>query len=207
MAGSRAHAWPSERRIWLLSKYLAAMAAKDAAVSGSRTKLPSHGNILTSHRPRSSTSIPNIDHRFGDGRARNPRDRGSCDAIGSKLTLASAEFDNRGQNQRARESQSRPAHRRLHVPQSPGGRFRRHQHSPRRPYDLPPLAAGETCTVDFYIDLPACTRRSFRSRRPSPTARSSTTPSATGSTTRWCFRWTRRTRRSTARSTFRAGCR
>ena len=67
----------------------------------------------------------------------------------------------------------------------------------REGYILPPLLAGEVCTVDFYVELPALYASLSPSRPRSPMARWSTTPCATGSTTRSSCRWNDPTGRST----------
>jgi ABC-type polysaccharide/polyol phosphate transport system ATPase subunit len=54
----------------VVSKYLAAMTAKDSAYLGAAQSAPAaHAAIHRSGPPEVASLIPNIDHRFGDGRA------------------------------------------------------------------------------------------------------------------------------------------
>jgi lipopolysaccharide transport system ATP-binding protein len=141
----------------VVSKYLAAMAEKDA-------KYQAHDALshrLEPYRPpvEVAEQIPNIDHRFGDGRAEivgiaihdpagNPL---HCLAPGSTVVVRISI--------RARNNLDRPI---------VGFMFRNHlgvdfagTNTAREACHLPPLMAGELCTVDFHIDLPALYASSF----------------------------------------------
>jgi lipopolysaccharide transport system ATP-binding protein len=134
----------------VVSKYLAAMNAKDAA--------------YLSHEPAAAArhayappeeiveGIPNIDHRFGDGKA---------EIIGIAVLspdgarLSSLQPDSTivvRISARAKANLDRPI---------VGFMFRNHlgvdfagTNTSREGSDLPPLLIGEICTVDFYVDLP-----------------------------------------------------
>ncbi len=119
-----------------------------------------------SHEPRSSQmpveiieEIPNIDHRFGDQRA---------EVIGIGI------YDNTGRKLSALEPRttivvriSVRAKANLDRP-IVGFMFRNHlgvdfagTNTAREGYILPPLAPGEACTVDFYLELPALYASTF----------------------------------------------
>ena len=109
----------------VITKYLAAMNAKDA-------QYLAHDVQLIDRTPHTAPAeiiehIPNIDHRFGDGRA-EILGIAVCDESGRDLAMLDSNFNDCGSNQCPSQGQSRPAHRRLHVPQPPGRRFRGHQH-------------------------------------------------------------------------------
>jgi ABC-type polysaccharide/polyol phosphate transport system ATPase subunit len=141
----------------VISKYLAAMARKDAQylthdaiAHGHQTYLPPEETI---------EEIPNIDHRFGDGRAE---------------VLGIAIYDEAGQrlaelqpdstivvriSARAKANLDRPI---------VGFMLRNHlgvdfagTNTTREDHPLPPMMAGEVCTVDFYMDLPTLNASSF----------------------------------------------
>jgi len=134
----------------VVSKYLAAMNAKDAA--------------YLSHEPSASTrhtyappeeiveGIPNIDHRFGDGKAEII---GIAVLDSDGAPLSSLQPDSTivvRISARAKANLDRPI---------VGFMFRNHigvdfagTNTSREGADLPPLLIGEICTVDFYIDLP-----------------------------------------------------
>lgn len=141
----------------VVSQYLAAMAAKDR-------KYLEHEPLA--HEPRSIQTpaeiieeIPNIDHRFGDGRA-EVIGIGIYDAKGHKLsTLEPRTTIVVRISVRARAPLDRPII---------GFMFRNHlgvdfagTNTAREGYILPPLAADEACTVDFYLDLPALYASTF----------------------------------------------
>jgi ABC-type polysaccharide/polyol phosphate transport system ATPase subunit len=135
----------------VVSKYLAAMAAKDANYQAHEA--------LTHTRPQYNgpeeivEGIPNIDHRFGDNRAEvlgiavmNPEGRRLSSlrphsTIVVRITV------------RAKANLDRPI---------VGFMFRNHlgvdfagTNTAREGCDLPPLLIGELATVDFHVDLPA----------------------------------------------------
>ena len=135
----------------IVSKYLAAMAAKDADYRSHEAP----AERKHSHEPPSEVveGLPNIDHRFGDGRA---------EVLGIAATspdgarLASLQPSSTivvRISVRAKANLDRPI---------VGFMLRNHlgvdfagTNTAREGYDLPPLLMGETCTVDFYLDLPA----------------------------------------------------
>jgi len=144
----------------IIARYLAAMVEKDSAyrlLKAARVeKRPRAGPV---EAPEVIEGIPNIDHRYGDGRAR---------VIGIGI------FDERG----------RPLHMltpatrilvRISVraaedlPMPIVGFMLRNQlgidfsgaNTAREGYDLPALQAGDIYTVDFYMDLPELYPASF----------------------------------------------
>lgn len=156
--------WLERGRVMALGKtdlvvvqYLAAMAAKDH-------QYRDHGELAAAAGPYTPppeviTEIPNIDHRFGDRRAE---------------ILGIAVFDDAGNKLRALEPGatvviriSARAKANLDRPII-GFLFRNHlgvdfagTNTEREGYSLPPLPAGEVCTVDFYIGLPMLYAASF----------------------------------------------
>jgi lipopolysaccharide transport system ATP-binding protein len=141
----------------VVAQYLAAMSEKDRVYQASEISTPQAGTL---HTPEEIVEeIPNIDHRFGDGRA---------EIIG--IAVLNAEGARVGSlhphstivvriSVRAKEHLDR------HIV---GFMFRNHlgvdfagTNTARERQDLPPLAAGEVCTVDFYLDLPALYASSF----------------------------------------------
>ncbi len=133
----------------VISKYLHAMERKDA------TYLEGHHAILMpagTGPPEIVSDIPNIDHRFGDGRAEiigiaaysdSGRKLASLQPSATIIVRISA---------RAIKNLERPI---------VGFMFRNHlgvdfagTNTAREGYTLPPLPAGERCTVDFHIELP-----------------------------------------------------
>ena len=141
----------------VVAQYLAAMSEKDRAyqvreftVEEARS-LPAPQEIVE--------DIPNIDHRFGDAKA---------EIIG--ITVLDKQGVRVGLLQpnstivvrisvRAKENLDRPI---------VGFMFRNHlgvdfagTNTARERQDLPPMLAGDVCTVDFYLDLPALYASSF----------------------------------------------
>ncbi len=131
----------------VISKYLAAMARKDAqylthdaVIHGHQAYLPPEEII---------EEIPNIDHRFGDGRA---------EVLGIaiwRIVLASVSplFQPDSTvvvriSARAKANLDR-ANCRLHASQSSWSRFCRGTNTTREDHPLPPMMSGEICTVDF----------------------------------------------------------
>jgi lipopolysaccharide transport system ATP-binding protein len=134
----------------VINKYLAAMQTKDAhyleqdAVVHHREPGPPPAEVLR--------HIPNIDHRFGDGRA-EILGIGAYDTYGNeKRSLEPASTIVVRISARAKANLERPII---------GFMFRNHlgvdfsgTNTAREGYTLPPLAADDICTVDFYIELP-----------------------------------------------------
>jgi len=140
----------------VVSKYLSAMAEKDAQYLGHHAPLQSQDH---SAPPEVVEEIPNIDHRFGDGRAEI---LGMCvyDSSGRKLqSMEPSSTIVVRVSARAKANLDRPI---------VGFMFRNHlgvdfagTNTARERYELPPLIAGEVCTVDFYIELPTLYPSSF----------------------------------------------
>lgn len=134
----------------VVSKYLAAMNAKDAEYLSHEGV--AHNRAAYSGPEEIVEGIPNIDHRFGDGRAeimgiavRAP-DGGAITSLqpGSTIVVRISA--------RAKANLESPI---------VGFMFRNHlgvdfagTNTAREGCDLPPLLMGEICTVDFYVDLP-----------------------------------------------------
>lgn len=141
----------------VITQYLAAMDAKDARYL-KHEPIP-HENGFFQPPIELIEEIPNVDHRFGDRRA---------EVIGIAI------YDNAGRKLatlepnttivvrisiRAKSNVDRPI---------VGFMFRNHlgvdfagTNTSREGCPLPPLAAGEACTVDFYVDLPALYASTF----------------------------------------------
>jgi ABC-type polysaccharide/polyol phosphate transport system ATPase subunit len=141
----------------IVMQYLAAMAEKDARYLASDTQLhPQHFY----HAPEEiEDHIPNIDHRFGDGRA-EILGIAIHDATGAKIQslqpnttiIVRISF-------RAKANLDHPI---------AGFMFRNHlgvdfagTNTAREGQQLPPMASGDLCTVDFHLDLPALYPSSF----------------------------------------------
>ena len=140
----------------VVSKYLAAMNEKDAEYRRAGPSKAEAGATGLSQAEACATEIvegiPNIDHRFGDGRAEvigiavlSP-DGGRVAALQPDSTVVVRI------SVRAKANIDRPI---------VGFMFRNHlgvdfagTNTAREGHDLPPLPMGEVCTVDFYIDLP-----------------------------------------------------
>jgi lipopolysaccharide transport system ATP-binding protein len=135
----------------VVSKYLAAMQEKD-------TDYQAHESLADDTNRSSAPleiveGIPNIDHRFGDGRAE---------------VIGIAVLDTEGRRLSALQNNSTIVVRISVKAKSNierpivGFMFRNHlgvdfagTNTAREGYDLSPLLMGEFCTVDFYLDLPA----------------------------------------------------
>ena len=134
----------------VVSKYLAAMAAKD-------TSYRSHAaeNVVrsTDKPPQVIDTIPNIDHRFGDGRA-EILGIGVFSTDGTKLSsLQPSTTVVVRISVRAKANLDRPI---------VGFMFRNHlgvdfagTNTAREGYEIPPMMIGGICTVDFHVDLAA----------------------------------------------------
>ena len=148
----------------VVSKYLAAMEKKDAQFriqSGADAKDGESGAGSRDLRKSSPDlesvevveGIPNIDHRFGDGRA-EVIGIAILDTDGKRLSSLQINFTIIVRiSVRAKSNIERPI---------VGFMFRNHlgvdfagTNTAREGCDLAPLAPGESCTVDFQLDLPA----------------------------------------------------
>ena len=144
----------------VVSKYLAAMTEKDSTYllrkSEAGPQLRAGGPVQA---PEIVETIPNIDHRFGDGRA---------EIIGIAL------LDEQGRQIHILEPSSRILVRisvraKGDVPMPIVGFMLRNQlgmdfsgtNTAREGYELAPMQAGDVTTVDFYVDLPELYPASF----------------------------------------------
>lgn len=134
----------------VVSQYLAEMGRKDAQylAHAAETAPADHPDAPA----EIIEEIPNIDHRFGDGRAQL-LGIAICGESGRNLTSLSPNSTIIVRiSARAKANIDRP---------NIGFMFRNHlgvdfagTNTAREGYTLPPMAAGEICTVDFYLDLP-----------------------------------------------------
>jgi ABC-type polysaccharide/polyol phosphate transport system ATPase subunit len=144
----------------VVAKYLAAMVEKDSSYlirrAGAKERREGVGAV---HAPEVMDTIPNIDHRFGDGRAE---------------VLGLGVFDEQGRPLHMLEPCSRILLRisvraREEVPLPIVGFMLRNQlgmdfsgtNTAREGYQLAPMSPGDVYTVDFYIDLPELYPASF----------------------------------------------
>jgi hypothetical protein len=134
------------------------MSAKDASYRAHDQK-PGAPSLPPASSPEIVNTIPNIDHRFGDGRAEvlgisiNDNNGTPLSAL-SPVTTVVVRI-----SVRAKSNLDQPI---------VGFMFRNHlgvdfagTNTAREGYALPPLAAGEVCTVDFYIELPTLYASTF----------------------------------------------
>jgi ABC-type polysaccharide/polyol phosphate transport system ATPase subunit len=141
----------------VVAQYLAAMSEKDRVYQ-------SHEFPLDEARRLSAPEeiveeIPNVDHRFGDGKA-EIIGIAVLDTEGSRVTSLKPDSTIVVRiSVRAKANLDRPI---------VGFMFRNHlgvdfagTNTARERQDLPPLLAGGVCTVDFYLDLPALYASSF----------------------------------------------
>ena len=153
----------------IVSQYLAAMTKKDSSYLLARAHTPEKrvtaGPV---HAPEVVEHIPNIDHRFGDGRAE---------------VIGIAVMDPQGRPIHLLSPSSRVVVRisvraKAEVPLPIVGFMLRNQlgmdfsgtNTAREGYQLPALEPGDVYTVDFHVDLPELYARRSPSPPPSPTA-------------------------------------
>jgi lipopolysaccharide transport system ATP-binding protein len=144
----------------VVAKYLAAMVEKDSAYLGHNLPAPaSRVTDLPANAPEVVDTIPNIDHRYGDGRA---------EVIGIQI------YDRQGSPLRLLEPRQRVVVRisarardEIATP-NVGFMLRNHlgvdfsgTNTTRERRALPPLKAGDIVTVDFHVDLPELYPASF----------------------------------------------
>ena len=144
----------------VVSKYLAAMTEKDSTyllLKSAADPQPRRGGPVQA--PEIVDTIPNIDHRFGDGRAE---------------IMGIAVLDEQGRNLPILEPSSRIVVR-ISVRATAGvalpivGFMLRNQlgmdfsgtNTAREGYELAALQAGDVTTVDFYLELPELYPASF----------------------------------------------
>jgi hypothetical protein len=111
-------------------------------------------------------TIPNIDHRFGDGRA-EVIGIAILGCRGTTHLRSGAVFHHCGSHQRSGHRRYYATDRGIHDAQPHWAGFRRHQHRARsiRPSSH---GGGDIYTVDFHLQLPNFTPRRFPSHPPSP---------------------------------------
>jgi lipopolysaccharide transport system ATP-binding protein len=136
----------------VISKYLAAMTAKDSAYMGQKSSAPVVTTGQLPPPPETADRIPNVDHRHGDGRAQ-VTGIGLYDEYGRELNLLSP-----GTKVVVRISVL--AHADVALP-NVGFMMRNHMgldfagtNSTREGHQLPPMSAGDRITVDFHLELP-----------------------------------------------------
>lgn len=146
---------PTDR---VVAKYLAAMSQKDSRYLEHVHRAP-RSTAQADSPPEIVTTIPNIDHRHGDGRAE---------------ILGIAVLTPDGEPARLLEPSSRilirisaRAKEGVAMP-NVGFMLRNHlgidlagTNTSREGYDLPAMIAGDIVTVDFHVDLPALYPGSF----------------------------------------------
>jgi lipopolysaccharide transport system ATP-binding protein len=141
----------------VVAQYLAAMSEKDRVYQAHEFPLEAIRNVQAPEEI--VEEIPNVDHRFGDGQA-EIIGVAVLDAEGSKLVSLSPNSTIVVRiSVRAKTNLDRPI---------VGFMFRNHlgvdfagTNTAREHQDLAPMIAGDVCTVDFYLDLPALYASSF----------------------------------------------
>jgi lipopolysaccharide transport system ATP-binding protein len=141
----------------IVTQYLAAMVEKDARYLAHDSLV--HPQHLYAGPEEIEEHIPNIDHRFGDGRA-EILGIAVHDATGIKIqSLTSNTTIIVRISFRAKSNLDHPI---------VGFMFRNHlgvdfagTNTAREQQLLPPMASGDVCTVDFHLDLPALYPSSF----------------------------------------------
>ncbi len=136
----------------VVSKYLAEMTAKDSSFVEHQAEQRRETDTSAGQAPQLVTTIPNIDHRHGDGRAE---------------ILGIAVLDEHGNpagmlepNTRCIVRISAIARDWVSLPNI-GFMMRNHlgidfagSNTIREGHELPPMAPGDTLTVDFHLDMP-----------------------------------------------------
>lgn len=141
----------------VVSQYLAAMSEKDRVYQAHEFPLVEAGHYQAPGEI--VEDIPNVDHRFGDGKA-EIIGIAVLDAEGARLSSLSPDSTIVVRiSVRAKANLDRPIvgfmlRNHLGVDFAGTNTAREHQ-------DLPPMTAGDLCTVDFYLDLPALYASSF----------------------------------------------
>jgi lipopolysaccharide transport system ATP-binding protein len=143
----------------VVSKYLARMNEKDLTYRARETRPARREPSDTRESREIVEGIPNIDYRFGDGRA-EIIGIGLFDEQGNRLSILQSETTVVVRiSARAKANLERPII---------GFMFRNHlgvdfagTNTARERCDLPPLLIGEVCTVDFYLELPALYASAF----------------------------------------------
>ncbi|MBK9167093.1 MAG: ABC transporter ATP-binding protein [Bryobacterales bacterium] len=142
----------------VVAKYLAAMVEKDSTYLSLKKTRPAAA-AGRSQAPEVVEHIPNVDHRYGDGRAE---------------ILGVAVLDPQGRPLHLMEPQSRIVVRisvraKDQVPMPIVGFMMRNHlgvdfsgtNTSREGYELPPMEPGDVFTVDFHVDIPELYPASF----------------------------------------------
>ena len=139
----------------VVTKYLAAMIAKDSSYldhTSASLVCDSSTNAIREGPPEFLERIPNVDHRFGDGRAQ-VTGIGVFDEFGRELQLLEP-------GMRATIRISGVAREHLLLP-NVGFMIRNHlgmdfagTNTIREGHQLAPMSAGDRVTVDFHLDVP-----------------------------------------------------
>ena len=136
----------------VVAKYLAAMSEKDSAYLTLKKPSDRPAHERSDEVPELIRRIPNIDHRHGDGRA-EVIGIGVYDAHGAPLHILQPDT-------RIIVRISAQAHGDLPQP-NVGFMLRNHlgidfagTNTLREGFELPPMAPGDVCTVDFHVNLP-----------------------------------------------------
>ncbi len=143
----------------VISKYLAAMTEKDSAYRQHASDAAPVLRRAAVAAPEVVETIPNIDHRYGDGRAE---------------VIGIAVLDESGTPVHLLEPASRIVVRvsvraKAHLAMPMVGFMLRNQlgidfsgtNTAREGYELPPMQAGDVYTVDFHVELPELYPASF----------------------------------------------
>ncbi len=144
----------------VVAKYLAAMTEKDSTYLLRKSAAEPHAHRRDSLRaPEIVETIPNIDHRFGDGRAQ---------------VIGIAVYDEQGRAVHLLEPASRILVRisvraKADVPLPIVGFMLRNQlgmdfsgtNTAREGFELPPMQEDDVITVDFHVELPELYPASF----------------------------------------------
>ncbi len=143
----------------VVSKYMGAMTEKDSAYLELKKRTPRARITGTGGALEIIDTIPNVDHRHGDGRA-EVIGISVTDPFGKPLAM----LDPQSQmvvriSARAKEEIDMPIvgfMMRNHLGMDFAG-----TNSAREGHELPPMAAGEIVTVDFHVELPELYASSF----------------------------------------------
>jgi lipopolysaccharide transport system ATP-binding protein len=141
----------------VVAQYLAAMSEKDRVYQVHEHPLQEARNLQSPEEI--IEEIPNVDHRFGDGKA-EIMGIAVLDAEGARVSSLNPNSTIVVRiSVRAKANLDRPI---------VGFMFRNHlgvdfagTNTARERQDLAPMIAGDVCTVDFYLDLPALYASSF----------------------------------------------
>ena len=134
----------------VVSKYVAAMTERDARYQAQDQLL--HARAPVEPPTEIADHIPNVDHRYGDGRAEIIGIT-ICDSNAQKLSVIEPDSSIVVRvSFRAKANLERPI---------VGVTFRDERgldlagsNTESEGYPLPPVMAGETCTVDFHLEIP-----------------------------------------------------